>query len=77
MDLRLGWNKGFGAPRTPVGPGGGGGPIFRDAAAVVVAAGRSAVAAAVAAAMMMMGGPGEQSRFNVEMFTQVNNLRTP
>ena len=23
---------------------------------------------------MMMGGPGEQRRFNVEIFTQVNNL---
>jgi hypothetical protein len=72
MDLRLGWNKGFGAPRTPVGPGGGG-PIFRGPAGGGGGGGRGGGGGG-GGPMIMMGGPGEQKRFNVEIFAQVNNL---
>ncbi len=76
MDLRLGWSKGFGAPRTPVGPGGGGG--VRSSAARAAAEGGGGRGGGGGGGgggpMIMMGGPGEQKRFNVEIFTQVNNL---
>jgi hypothetical protein len=80
MDLRLGWNKGFGAPRTPVGPGGGGGPIFRGPGGGGPGGGGGGGGRGGGGGgggggpMIMMGGPGEQKRFNVEIFAQVNNL---
>jgi hypothetical protein len=73
IDLRLGWNKGFGAPRTPVGPGGGGGPVFRGPGG---GGGRGGGGGGGGGGpmIMMAGGPGEQRRFNIEIFTSVNNL---
>jgi hypothetical protein len=73
MDLRLGWTRGFGAPRTPVGPGGGG-PVFRGPPGGG-GGGRGGGAGGGGGPMIMMaGGPGEQRRFNVEVFAQINNL---
>lgn len=75
MDLRVGWNKGFGAPRTPVGPGGGG-PIFRGPPGGGGGGGRGGGGGGGGGGpmIMMAGGPGEQKRFNVEIFAQINNL---
>lgn len=73
MDLRVGWSKGFGAPRTPVGPGGGG-PIFRGPPGGGGGGGRGGGGGGGGGPMIMMGGPGEQKRFNVEIFAQINNL---
>jgi hypothetical protein len=77
MDLRLSWSKGFGAPRTPVGPGGG--PIMRGGPPGGGGGGGgrrggSGGGGGGGGPMMMMGGPGEQRRFTLEIFTQVNNL---
>jgi hypothetical protein len=76
MDLRLSWSKGFGAPRTPIGPGGGG-PVVRGGPGGGGGRGGGGGGGGRGGGggpVMMMMGPGEQRRFNVEIFTAVNNL---
>jgi hypothetical protein len=72
-DLRIGWTKGFGQPRTPTGPGGG--PVrIQGPDGGGGRGGRGGGGGGGGPMMMMMGGPGEQKRFNIELFTQINNL---
>jgi hypothetical protein len=76
LDLRLGWSKGFGKPRTGDGqPGGpGGGPVIVQRPGGP-GGGRGGPRGGPGGGVMMGGGPGQNTgRVNLEIFVQANNV---